>query len=218
MQRDMMAEEVRVALATVRRVEEQLQAALTRLEAVLGLRLWYPLYGQRDARWRGRPLGVGGGETLGSAGCAVTCAAMQATAVGCETTPGSLNEWLKGNDGFIDGNQLQWGAMEGFCPLLEWRGRENWRDAPADVGALRRVMEQGPVVVEVDFDYRDLDVDQHFVVAVEWLGEDALLVADPWDGALVDLAQRYLNPAWATPKGRVARVVTGMRMLQARLL
>ena len=205
-------DEIAAAVAGVRR-------AVDKLETTLGL--WYPLYSQRDERWAGDRLGMGmGWGTLGGAGCAVTCAAMQATANGCTVTPGELNEWLAIHDGFTGSprNLLNWKVMSEFCPLLEYRGKRKWRSVPANVGELRRVMEErGPVVVEVDFDYRDLDVDQHFVVALRWVGQDEVLIADPWDGAQVRLVERYFNPGWSAPRGKVARVVTGMRMLQSRI-
>jgi len=82
-----------------------------------------------------------------------------------------------------------------------------------------RALAGGPVVAEVDFDYRDLDVDQHFVVLLRrWGGEDEVEIVDPWDGQRVGLVERYFNPRWPAPKGRVARVLTGLRLLRAKVV
>ena len=200
----------------------RLQEVVERLEGMLDP---WPMYCQRDPRWAGDWLGPDeGGGTLGGSGCAVTCAAMVATAVGCVVTPGALNRWLCELGGFSSvgcaepRNQLRWEVMPAFCPLLEWKGRGSWRAGPADVTVIREAMERGPVVAEVDFDYRDMDVDQHFVVLLRWIGEDDLEIADPWDGARVGLVERYFNPRWSAPAGKVARVITGLRVLQAAMV
>jgi len=81
---------------------------------------------------------------------------------------------------------------------------------------VNRLLEWGPVVAEVDFDYTDRDVDQHFVVLIERDGEDEVEIADPWDGMKVGLVERYFNPEWPAPEGKVARVITGLRLLVAK--
>lgn len=211
--------EIRDAVEAVMRAATWLEGALAR-----AMEVEYRVYSQRNCRWSGDRLGPdAGGGTLGGSGCAVTCAAMQAAANGCAVTPGELNQWLIEHDGFSavgsgPRNELRWEKIVEFCPLLEYWGKKSWRTGPADVVELRGMMEErGPVVVEVDFDYRDLDVDQHFVVALEWMEEDEVLIADPWDGQQVGLVERYFNPGWSAPKGKVARVVTGVRGLQAKL-
>jgi len=178
----------------------------------------WPFYSQRDPRWADVPLGPDeGGGTLGSAGCAVTCAAMICTSVGCEVTPAELNEWLCESDGFagLPRNLLRWEKIQGFCPLVKWRGRVEWQDRPAEVDVVRECLQfYGPVVAQVDFDKEDRDVDEHYVVLLQDLGDD-MLIADPWDGELVGVVERYYNPEWPAPKGRIARVITGLRLLQA---
>jgi len=90
------------------------------------------------------------------------------------------------------------------------------RLAGSDAEVIREALERGPVIAEVDFDYADMDVDQHFVVLLRWTGTDEVEIADPWTGEREGLVARYFNPAWPAPKGKVARCVTGLRLLQAR--
>ena len=148
----------------------------------------------------------------------MTCAAMICSSVGCEVTPAELNKWLCEADGFAGRprNLLRWEKVSAFCPLVKWRGRRGWQDRPANVDVVREYLAYyGPVVAQVDFDYTDRDIDEHYVVLLEWVGEDEVLIADPWDGERVGLVERYLSPNWATPAGKVARVITGLRLLQA---
>lgn len=210
---------------------ETLRWVLGELERVVGMlrekvepEPGWAFYSQRDPRWRDDRLGpdVGGG-TLGGAGCAVTCAAMICTSVGCEVTPAELNEWLIGCDGFSrrspaePRNQLRWEKVPRFCPAVKYEGRMEWQDRPADVDVVREILKFGPVVAQVDFDPRDRDVDEHYVVLLEWREDNTsgILIADPWHGDRVGLVERYYNPAWPAPKGRIARVITGLRLLQA---
>jgi hypothetical protein len=214
---DMYRAEVVWAVARLREIADRLAAALGPEEPE------FPLYSQRDPLWADDWLGPDmGGGTLGGAGCAVTCAAMLCTAVGCGVTPGDLNVWLSDHDGFdrlepgYPRNQLVWPKVTEFCLLLRWDGYRQYRSLPADVTQIHLLMElYGPVVAEVDFDYTDRDIDQHFVVLLDWVGEDEVEVADPWDGQRVKLTERYFNPGWSAPKGKVARVITGLRVLQA---
>lgn len=184
----------------------------------------FVVYSQRDPAWAGDRLGPDeGGGTLGGAGCAVTCAAMVATSAGEVVTPGELNRWLSDNRGFFAAgprearNLLEWERVADRYPVLAWEGQRSWRKEPADMEEVWRRLEWGPVVAEVDFDYSDWDVDQHFVVLLRWVKEDEIEIADPWDGKKVGLVERYFNPAWSAPAGMVARVITGLRLLRARM-
>ncbi len=210
-------EEIRWAVASLMRVADQLKTALQDSLVV-------PAYSQYDPKWAGDQLGPDrGGGTLGGAGCAVTCAAMMATSVGCNVTPGGLNTWLGENGGFFAEGQkgprnlLYWHKVCDFCPLLEWERAYRWHDCPAVMEVVRLALEHGPTIAEVDFDYCDRDVDQHFVVLVGFAGDDEIEIIDPWDGERVGLVERYYNPAWQAPEGKVARVLTGLRLLQAKL-
>lgn len=185
----------------------------------------FPAYWQRNPQWAGNRLGPdAGGGTLGGSGCAVTCAAMMATATGCVVRPDELNKWLSEHGGYGRArvgwprNLILWAKVAEFCPALEWRGKVQWGAGGGDAAVIARaMMDRGPVIAEVDFDYTDMDVDQHFVVLLRWLGADEMEIVDPWTGQRGGLVSRYFNPGWSAPKGKVARCVTGLRLLQPRL-
>lgn len=208
----------------LRNASEILAAALGALDMVLveDTPSW-PLYWQRLPQWAADRLGPdANGGTLGGAGCAVTCAAMMATATGCIVRPDELNRWLSEHNGYgrarVGGprNLIIWAKVAEFCPALEWRARVEWGAGGGDPAVIRNALERGPVIAEVDFDYADMDVDQHFVVLLRWVGADEVEIADPWTGRREMLVERYFNPVWAAPKGKVARCITGLRLLQPR--
>ena len=214
---DMIDDEIRWAVEQVRQVAD-------RLEKLAGIGP-FPLYSQRDPEWAGDRLGPdAGGGTVGGLGCAVTDAAMLMTAHGMAITPGELNRLLSQRGGFSAAkqgaprNQLRWEFIPEVCPALKYYGRRDWSYISADVPEIRRVMvERGPVIAQVDFDPKDRDVDEHYVILLEWLGPDDLAIADPWTGQRVGLVERYWNPTWNATRGKVARIVTGLRFLQARV-
>jgi len=70
------------ALAALAEVQARLERVLERrIVAPPSVEpIEFPVYSQRDPRWKGDQLGPDrGGGTIGGAGCAVTCAAMMAT-------------------------------------------------------------------------------------------------------------------------------------------
>ena len=67
-------------------------------------------YFQRDPRWAGKPLG-GSADTVGSAGCAVTSAAMAMTNLGYAIDPGQLSGALTAKGGFTDEGWLVWDSV-----------------------------------------------------------------------------------------------------------
>jgi hypothetical protein len=91
-----------------------------------------------------------------------------------------------------------------------------------DLDLLRSLLAQQPVVLEVDYNPLDPDVDQHFVLAVEYVPDpegglnDDLRVMDPMAGMTSVLS--YFNPAWLNDWMRrneitkVMRTVTGARV------
>ena len=76
----------------------------------------WTLYKQCDSRWASHPLGNGGGNTICSAGCAMSSVSMalatkKETIDGQVSTPLSLNNWLDKNGGFVGGDELVWNAV-----------------------------------------------------------------------------------------------------------
>jgi len=71
----------------------------------------YPLYKQCNSAWGGNALGTSGGNTICSAGCAMSSVAMALTRYGSSYNPGQLNDWLKTHGGYASGDLLVWDAV-----------------------------------------------------------------------------------------------------------
>ena len=82
----------------------------------------------------------------------------------------------------------------GHTSLIHWQAR------PAELEVLRELLKEQPVVVEVDYIPVTRAVDQHFVLAYEYIPDpdgglnDDLLVMDPMTGYTSVLT--YFNPSW----------------------
>lgn len=71
----------------------------------------YPLYKQCDSRWGSEKLGTHPTNTICSAGCLMSSAAMALTAVGSSQTPSTLNTWLIGHGGYVSGDLFVWASI-----------------------------------------------------------------------------------------------------------
>lgn len=69
-----------------------------------------PYYLQTDPEWASETLGDSG-ETMGAAGCTVSCIAMGLSALGHPTDPGSIRSALELADGFTDSGLVVWSAI-----------------------------------------------------------------------------------------------------------
>ncbi len=80
-----------------------LQKVLTLvLLATVCLGLNYPLYKQCDPKWGKEQLGTSPTETICSAGCLMSSAAMALYAIGnTQFNPSTLNKWLTANGGYF---------------------------------------------------------------------------------------------------------------------
>ncbi len=198
-----------------------------------------PVFLQCDPRWRNKIYAPGGSLSFCRAGCLVTCVASLAAYAGMVTDPPSTAAAL-GRDGAFEGDLLQHPSrVTRSHNRLTWHGREDapfwsplyekqetslihWRDRPADLVLLRLLLRQYPVVVEVDYDPDDADVDQHFVVAYEYVADptggpnDDLLVMDPMKGhtSVLDYFNDDWYNDWMKREGvtKVQRTLTGARV------
>jgi hypothetical protein len=196
-------------------------------------------YCQRDDRWRNLTYSSSGSGTFGKYGCLVTALSSLATFAGYDVTPVTLAREID-KVGAFEGDYLRHPSKvsEAF-PRLKWHydyfvggkltSLVNWRNRPADIEVLANLLRTQPVVVEVDFDGADLDIDQHFVLALAYrpdpLGgiHDELLVLDPWNGSRINLLIDYFNPKWMrdntmkSGQTRVSRTIMGLRLWQVVL-
>jgi hypothetical protein len=126
----------------------------------------YPLFKQCDSAWRNEKLGFGPG-TICSDGCLVSSVAMALSGTGRGYNPSSLNQWLQGNKGFINGDWLIWASVN---PLgLVFQGK-------CSNGNIKANIDAGHVVI--------LNVHNggHYVLAYSYSG-DTFYVNDPGSGS-----------------------------------
>lgn len=178
-----------------------------------------PLFLQCDPQWGGKRYAPEGRLTFCQAGCLVCSLASLAgwTGMYVGVTPATFAEAI-GEEGAFVGDMLGHPSrVERACHRLKWHGRGDgafwskrykrketsfidWQKRPADLGLLRELLERQPVVVEVDYKPPTKKVDQHFVLAYEYVADpegglnDDLLVMDPMTGYTSVLT--YFSPDW----------------------
>lgn len=134
------------------------------------VKLSAPMFKQCDSRWGATRLGTGS-KTICQAGCAMSSVAMALKARGANVTPGTLNDWLIHNDGFVNGNLLAWGSVNKFGKMTlmnYYRG-----SGSLSVANLKNFVNQGyPVVVNVRSG-------GHWVLVVGNTSGNDFLVNDP---------------------------------------
>jgi hypothetical protein len=134
------------------------------------------IYRQNDDRWGAQPLGSGqSGDTLGSAGCAVSSTAMVLTYYGIDTDPARLNAFLTQNGGFTAEGWLIWEKAAELAPdkvKFIYEGDPTHQLIDANLKA------DNPVLVRLRYPSGIT----HFVVICGKDGHD-YLVRDPGRGA-----------------------------------
>ena len=176
---------------------------------------------QCDGLWGNQIYAPGGTLTFCQAGCLVCCVASLAAWAGYDTDPPLAADAL-GRVGAFAGNNLSHHekVTEAF-PLLEWKGKEDWHKKPANLELLRELLEKQPVIVEVDYKPGTPAIDQHFVLAYEYVSDptgglnDDLKIMDSMAGYTT--ATSYFNPSWLSwcqENGvtKVQRTLTGARI------
>ena len=178
-----------------------------------------PLFLQCDLQWGGKRYAPGGRLTFCQAGCLVCSAASLVGWTGeyAGVSPVTFAAAVADDGGFVGDMLGHPSAVGRAFPALSWHGRGekvfwseryqwkeasfiDWQGRPADVGLLRDLLERQPVVVEVDYKPATKMVDQHFVLAYEYVADpdgglnDDLLVMDPMTGYTSVLT--YFNPRW----------------------
>lgn len=171
------------------------------------------LYSQRDPEWRDEEYAPG--YTFGAKGCLVTCVAMIASYAGYTDTPPQIATMLREQHCFVGGNLSNPQYIPIAYPALQWDGAVDWRKKAADLDALRDYVNQGPTVVEIEFVPGGAQPpdDQHFVIALDFEGDD-LWIADPWDGSETLLLERYVE-RYAV-NWNLARAIYGARLLRVK--
>jgi hypothetical protein len=133
-----------------------------------------PSFAQADPQWH-HDLLASGPDTLGSAGCAVTSAAMVLKFYGVDTDPQRLNWFLQTTGGFTREGWLYWEAAAELAPGAIEKAYE---DAPSYALIDWNLLRGNPVIVRL----RLRNGITHFVVIAGKQGYD-YLIRDPGAGA-----------------------------------
>lgn len=154
----------------------------------------YPRFSQRDPRWASQELGSGV-DTIGSAGCILTCHAMFGGQHHLECTPGELNGAYRSRGLYVNGGPgvgaelTPDDALQHVYPELQLDSVRNFL-GPADMTDLGAVDGE---FVYVGINTKGEWPSTHFVAIWEATGADPL-IADPWDGNVKPLSA-YGPPA-----------------------
>lgn len=164
-------------------------------------------FSQNDPRWKDSQLGTKG--TIGAFGCLMTDATMTADYYGANETPLTLNEKLKNNGGYQNGNLFVWGV---FASLFNLKYSGQFKStAPltkAMMDQIRGALDKGfPVFLQIDTIPSTSGLDEHWILAIDYDGDD-FIVQDPWDGATKRITSWGVTPqkliyAWCWYEGKV---------------
>lgn len=135
--------------------------------------LTVPGFRQADPKWHNDPLGATT-DTLGTAGCAVTSAAMVLKSYGVDTDPQRLNAYLTGHGGYEGNGYIIW---EKAAELGQGTVAKAYEDLPSYWRIDWQLIEGNPVIVRIHLPGGTT----HFVVIAGKSGFDYLIV-DPGAG------------------------------------
>ena len=124
-------------------------------------------YEQCDYRWANQMLGWCQGTSICDAGCAMTSATMMLATKGINVDPGSLDDWLSNNGGYVDGCNIIWSSVDAFG-VTAFQGME-----VADEEAICNGLSQGHGIIA------NVMNDGHWVLLTGCLGGGVFAVNDP---------------------------------------
>lgn len=130
-----------------------------------------PLFSQGDPRWAEEKLGISPNDTLGSAGCALTSAAMVLASYGVKFDPQRLNWYLIDHNGYEGDSWIKWEVAANYPPGI---AEHRYEDLPSYGLIDWNLLRGNPVIVRI----RRPSKNNHFVVIV---GKQGLnyLIRDP---------------------------------------
>jgi GH25 family lysozyme M1 (1,4-beta-N-acetylmuramidase) len=149
-------------------------------------------YSQKDPRWENEKLGTSS-VTIGAYGCLITAASMVCDYFGKDTDPSRLNKALIEVKGYESGNLLRYNAITTIYPDIEVRW-DYFISNPSDAQIDEVLVQELPVIAQVDYNPNTSALDQHWVVIVG-KENDEYLIVDPIDGSTAYLS-RYAGKAF----------------------
>lgn len=143
------------------------------------------LFSQRDSRWGSIALGLNTDKkyTIGGWGCLTSSLGMVV-----DVTPDAMNTKLLAlgeNVGFWKGTGYYcWGAFTKLFGIKERLVNTPAKLTDGQIKEIQVALDNGyPVMLGIDADPMDYDYDTHYVLAVDYSGEN-FTIADPWVGTL----------------------------------
>ncbi len=153
-------------------------------------------YSQQDPKWKQDILGFGDpGDTIGYVGCALTSVAMLISGHGFIETPKTLNQKLKGADGFVSAG-IRWDTVRQIYPQVNVKSIISCGSTDAPLGLIDASIAAGqPVIVMVDSTPAP-GLLTHWVLLYAKEGNDYLML-DPWPYQTDVTKKTYLMPRYS---------------------
>jgi len=158
---------------------------------------------QRNPVWETYPLGTAENSTIGKYGCLMCSVARMLWLADPQhryITPYRLDKWLVAHNGYVNGNDLVYAAVDGLN-IVRFENLLNLGGAltAEQVDQLAGHLTQGKyVLLKVDFHpFAPPGIQQHWVLLEKVEQDDRFPFGrlfwayDPWTGAMVDVAGRY---------------------------
>ena len=143
-----------------------------------------PFYSQKDSSWSGEKLGRCSTK-IGDEGCAITSVAMVFKYYGIQTNPLDMNNWLKQNNGYSDGCNINW-----ITATKRTGGAVKWiRTSGINLDMIKTELNnRHPVIAKVS-----LSNTGHYIVITGYTGSD-FIINDPLKG-ITTFKKNYGDPA-----------------------
>jgi len=160
----------------------------------------FPIYLQDDPRWKDDKMG-GSEETLGQAGCFVTCVSMALFHYGIDLPPKQLNELLISYDGYTQQGWVRWNTVSEITDHQIVLQAPNHPDF-AEIDAALRADE--PILAKILLYNRIY----HWVLIVGKVGPD-YWVKDPLgEGRTLDRLSQFKSKIYAI---RIVKKISGVQ-------
>jgi hypothetical protein len=142
-----------------------------------------PFYSQKNSLWSGEKLGRCS-TTIGTEGCAITSVAMVFKYYGIQTDPLDMNNWLKQNNGYSDGCNINW-----ITATKRTGGAVKWIETSGtNLDMIKTELNsRHPVIAKVS-----LSNTGHYIVITGYTGSD-FTINDPIKG-ITTFRKNYGDP------------------------
>ena len=147
------------------------------------------IYSQLDPLWKNKTFGAG--ATIGDYGCLLTCVSMASSYFGHYETPVSLADKVD-----FSGNLWIWGQLTAVYSDITYQGMKNTPDqlTKEQMDEIRSIIDAGyPVFLQIDVVPSTSTLDEHWVLAVDYNGDDFIIV-NPYGGYTHKITDYGIKP------------------------